>query len=503
MTTIEQTPKNVMKYIFQNKSYATLRACYLDNKDQVVVSLAAVHARLKRGWPLEDALLLVKQKTLITKLGAHRVEGTTYENLPAIALEYGLSLNTVYKRYSRGCRGDDLVPAKKKKSYTPPISTTSFRFHAGGVGYHSAADACAKLNVKYVTYRMKLSKGYSIEQALGIEPTPDGRSLRGKQIEIQGKYYTVKALAEHFNISESTVRDRLQRGATVEQAVGLVAIPKGAIQSARALERKRRQPIQLVVDGKCYASYKSLANAYALPAHVVRQRIVDYGYTAEAAVKAAGKSQPLLVDGKKYPSKAALAQAYNISPAVLLSRLANGFTMEQALGITSKPTSRTISFQGVTYNSLVDLAENNNISVAALRSRLQSGLTLQEAIHAGQRIINSGRYNLTILQRDSNLANKDASLYFVEMMLNGKARFKIGITTQTVALRLRQEAHDYHQLKVVKGTLLDCFNLEQSIIELLHDKRDPEVTSDMLDGYSEIFDLSEEEVLLVTEILDS
>ena len=44
-------------------------------------------------------------KNNISRLGSHIVEGVEYPNLPSIADEYGMSLNTVYKRYSRGYRG--------------------------------------------------------------------------------------------------------------------------------------------------------------------------------------------------------------------------------------------------------------------------------------------------------------------------------------------------------------------------------------------------------------
>ena len=49
-------------------------------------------------------------RKIISRLGSHIVEGVEYPNLPSIAKEYGMTLNSIYKRYSRGCRGDELVP---------------------------------------------------------------------------------------------------------------------------------------------------------------------------------------------------------------------------------------------------------------------------------------------------------------------------------------------------------------------------------------------------------
>jgi hypothetical protein len=491
-----------MKYVFQGKGYSTLSSCYDDNIDKITVGIATVRTRLKKGGDLEKALLHPKEKTITTKLGAHSVEGKVYENLPSIADEYGMTLNTIYKRYSRGCRGDDLVPLKKRKSYVEPAKETNYQFYAGGVGYKSAADACRKLNVKYVTYRKNLDKGYSAEQALGIEPVKDGRVARGLKFDVDGKKYTIKELTKLHNTPEVTIRDRLKRGATIKQAIGLDKIPKGALKNRREFETKKRGPIHLIVEGEVYTSYQALADAYGLPQYTVRQRIVDFGYTPEDAVKLEGKSKPLTVEGVDYPSKAAVAEAYGLTAAVLLGRLAGDVSIEQALGIEIKENSRTVDFEGEIFRSLNELADRKGISIGALRSRIQSGLSLEEAISAGDRIRNSGRYNLTILQRDSELAAKPAWLYFVRILINNKERFKIGITTQTVDKRLKQEAYEFQEIKVIDGTLLDCFVLEQEVIELLYDKRDPEITSDMLDGYSEIFILNESDIESITEILD-
>jgi len=490
-----------MKYNFEGKSYATLASCYQDNQNRIVVGIATVRNRLQKGWALEQALLQPKQKTLTTKLGEHTVEGNVFENLPSIAKEYGLSLNTIYKRYSRGCRGDDLVPLKKRKKYSEPQEEIKYSFAADGVGYKSAADACKKLGVKYVTYRKRIEKGFTVEQALNIHPVEDGRVVRGSKFDVDGTPKTIEELSGCFQISENTIRDRLQRGATIRQAIGVDEIPKGTLQKQRDVLKKKRSPIQLEVYGEIFTSYKALADKYGLPQYVVRQRIVDYGYTPEAAVKIDGKSKPIKVEGIEYPSKAALAEAYGLTPAVLMRRLADGSTVEQALGLEVKEGSRTVTYEGEIFRSLKSLAEKKGISAGALRARLNSGLSLKEAIDAGYRIRNSGRYNLTILGRDNELANKPGLLYFVRIIIGGKILFKVGITTQAVKDRLKQESYEFEVLKVVEGLLIDCFKLEQDLIDLMFDKRAVDVTSDMLDGYSEIFNLDENDVQAIIEIL--
>lgn len=490
-----------MKHILNGKSYTSLSSCYNDNSEKITVGIATVRSRLKSGWSLEDALFKPKEKTLETKLGDHTVEGKVYKNLPSISKEYGITLNTIYKRYSRGCRGDDLIPLKKRKNYIEVIEDKKYGFYAGNIGYVTAADACKKLGVKYVTYQSRRRRGLSIEQALEIEAVVDGRVAKGALHLVNGDSKTIDELSQIYNVPLSTIRDRLKRGASIRQALNLDEIPIGSLERQRDVKTKKRELIRLEVDGKIFKSYKSLADAYDLPDYTVRQRIVDYGYSAEDAVKIDGKNKAVVIDGVSYESNTAAAEAFGITAEILYARLDKGFTLREALQLDTRENSWTITYQDKIYKSLPQLAKAVGIPASTLRRRIIQGMSLEEAINAGERTINAGRYNLTILERDNELAEKPAYLYFVAIVINDKKRFKIGITTQTVDMRLGQQ-YEFETIKTIKGTLKNCFLLEQDIISLLSGKKDPEITSDMLDGYSEIFILDSNDILYVNEILE-
>lgn len=497
-----------MKYVFNGKKYTTLASCYNDNLDKIDVGIATVRARLNKGWTIEDAFGKPKEKTFHSRLGEHIIEGKVYENLPSISEEYGIALNTIYKRYSRGCRGDDLIPLNKRKGYIEPVEPVEpvkeqeYSFYADGVGYISAADACRKLGVKYVTFRSRVRAGLSVEQALGVEPVIDGRVARGKLYYVEGEKRTIEELSQIYNVSLSTIRDRLKRGASIRQAINLDEIPRGSLKKQRDIKTKKRKSVSFEVDGKLFDSYKSLADAYDLPQYTVRQRIVDYGYSAEDAVKIDGKGKAVIVEGVSYESNSAAARAFGLTAEVLYARLDKGWTIREALQLDIREHSRTIQYEGEVYRSLPELANKKGIPASTLRRRIIQGMSLEEAIGAGQRTINAGRYNLTILERDDELAKKPAYFYFVAILINNKKRFKIGITTQTVNMRLGTQ-YEFEVIRTVKGTLKSCFLLEQEIISLLIDKQDSDITSDMLDGYSEIFVLNEEDILNINGILES
>ena len=197
-----------------------------------------------------------------------------------------------------------------------------------------------------------------------------------------------------------------------------------------------------------------------------------------------------------------MARAYGLTAAVLLARIERGWTIEEAVGLVRRLTSKSLDFDGVTYDSLADLANNKCVSITALYSRLKSGMTLEDAIiAAGEKIRNAGRYNHTILARDDELANKPGVLYFVSIEINGNTRHKVGITTESISSRLNKEGYKYKIIKIIQGTLLYCYTLEQEILGLLFDKRDMSITSEMLDGYSEIFCLDDSDVSIVFDLL--
>jgi len=481
-----------MKHSFRGRHYTTLKACYEDNVDQITVGIATVRNRLKDGWSLEDALLRPKATTKTSKSGPFLVRGTLYPNLKAVAEAFGMSTDAVYKRASRGKEGDELVADKRKKR-----REKKHKFVAGGKGYPSAAAACKALGVKYVTYRSRLGRGLTPDQALGLAPVVDGRSARGQKYELHGKTWSAQELADHFSISIQTLYSRLRRGASIEQAVGLVSIRPGELKAQKDIQRQPRAAIDLVVDGKHYSSYAALGRAYDLPQHTLRQRIVEYGWSVEEAVKRTGKSKPVEFRGRQYASTVALAEAHGVPVEEFRSRRNLGWSVAEALGLEKHLEATAFDFEGEMYNSLAELADAKGISRGALRSRIRAGMSIAESVAAGARIKNPGKYNLGVFEDDPDLANAKGFLYFVEIIMGGQARHKVGITSKTVAHRLKHQ--EYRLLKSLTGRLEDCFKAEQRILERMGDKRDNDLSSDAFDGYTEILVLDDRDVQNVLE----
>lgn len=272
------------KIVFREKQFKSLEEFFKENKEIIPFkSSASLRTRLKDGLSLEEAIKKGKRKTGSPngKFGPYIVENISYTSLPSIAKEYGLSERAIYKRYSRGKRGDDLIPKKKRKNYVEP--TKIFKFYINGIGYDSNADACRKNNVKYITYRKRIGYGWSQEEALGIKKRENihhssiysskyhgKKRVKGKEIIIDNKKFNSLAEASIFYEKDpEAVRTLVLSGRTIREALGLDLI-----------ETKNL----IIYKGKKYKNLTSLAKTIGMSQHLISSRIKSMGISLEEAI---------------------------------------------------------------------------------------------------------------------------------------------------------------------------------------------------------------------------
>ena len=202
-------------------------------------------------------------RKIISKLGSHIVEGVEYPNLPSIAKEYGMTSNAVYKRWSRGYKGDELVPEKKHKNYVPPKKEIKYKFFVNGVGYKSYQDACRRNNVNYITFRKRyFVYGWSLERALAV---PSGLTRAGqgtftsRSITVENKEYkSIADAARNYGLTPETILAALNTGATINQAFKL---------------EMRPTEDTFEFEGKFYKNKEHLCREFKFPSSVLNNRL--------------------------------------------------------------------------------------------------------------------------------------------------------------------------------------------------------------------------------------
>ena len=498
---------------YKDKYYKSVRLFYEENKDDIEVSYEKLLENLRSGLNIEKAINTQPRKKgyeQISKFGKFIVEGTEYLNLRQLAEEYEMNINTMFQRHHRGLREDDLIPLKKRKKYVKPITKKEYRYFLENKGFNSYHEISEYYNVKTITIRKRLERGLSLEQAVGIIKTPDFRIKNNKSEKVNRKagevellvdgikYKSISQLAKSFNMTDTTLRKRiLEQGLSPEKAV------KRPIKKRAEYSKTHN----LYVDGVQYKNITELAKAYNLKYDIVYQRVNNYGYSPEEAVKKPLKGQDIFVEGKTFKSIAEAARFYNKPPANVQSNLKNGQSIEEALGLKKSYARNSVFYEWNDQKYTIDelttyLSKEYKIPKKLLFSRINnSGLSIEEAIELGSsKVVGSGRYNLTILKRDPELANKKAELYFVLIKKESKTFYKIGITTKTTRERLAGEDHKI--LSTNKGKLIEMYTREQYLLDKFKDNKAGDNLEGYFDGKTELLNLNSKEVEEVLNYLN-
>ena len=197
---------------------------------------------------------------------------------------------------------------------------TGEQIEINGVTYPSRRAAARAYGISDVTFLQRLRKGWTPEQAVGINSPPPRRRTEGRAIFCKGvKYGSLTQFAEKFNKPRELVKQRLIRGWTPEQAVDLSQAPTGS-----------NVPKQITCMGRNYRSVAALAKHYNQPyARVLR--LLDAGHSPEIAVGLEPLPGDIICDGQRFKSIRALARHYGKKREYIRKRRRRGLSWEEAI----------------------------------------------------------------------------------------------------------------------------------------------------------------------------
>lgn len=263
------------------------------------------------------------------------VEEKLYESLSEIAKEYGLSKRRIYKRHSRGKRGDDLIPKAYRRNASDQIPQRKNSFKVGQRSFPSAAAACRSLDVNYGVFQSRIRGGWTREEALGIVPRQSNRKTTQRK-------------------------------------------------------RARRIPATLSLFGITFKTYAEVARYTGMKPYVISQRVTKYSMSLEEAVLWEGKKKSVIVGGKCYTSTADFARELGIDASLMYSLL-NRLTPAEIANGAHLHSRHSVIFKGVHYPNLKALASRYDLSVGQLRYRRNAcggDLETALAIPSGERPVN-------------------------------------------------------------------------------------------------------------------
>lgn len=195
-----------------------------------------------------------------------------------------------------------------------------------------------------------------------------------KEYVVNGKsYYGLGQLSDAFGVHELTIGVRMRRqGWTLREAVGIDPAPP----------RPRREGNRFEFRGKTFSSEKKMCRHYGVCNNVFRQRYHRNGWTLEEALEVEERviKNPLyrevVVRGKKFPTLTAASDHYGMKASSVMSRLNYGWSLDEALTTPLVPNSRPKPFRtyvlhGRTFRTYQEIGDHFGISASAVANRIR------------------------------------------------------------------------------------------------------------------------------------
>lgn len=142
------------------------------------------------------------------------------------------------------------------------------------------------------------------------------------------------------------------------------------------------------VDNKQYSSLEEVSDIYKLPVSTILARL-DQGLTLEEAVAAPRWSHiKVEINGECFPSIASASRHYGLNPGLVRGRLANGWSIEEALEIVEHKKKITnhnnkgkkVTVQNIEYKSIKEAALAYGFKPRFISNRVSNGLSIEEAL---------------------------------------------------------------------------------------------------------------------------
>lgn len=147
---------------------------------------------------------------------------------------------------------------------------------------------------------------------------------------------------------------------------------------------------ELTYNKKTYASINELCREYKICPSTLKQRLGKGQTLEQALsrpIKKVLRITPIMIGNDKYDSTVKLCKAYGVSYKTFRKRIAQGMTVEEALHCKSRlgRKPKSVEIDGETYTSISEMCKAYGISYSTYRDRTARGVPITEAVHINQR----------------------------------------------------------------------------------------------------------------------
>lgn len=337
------------------------------------ISYQAARHRVKKDWTFRQVFNLDKPP-LNTSKSAPKVlkyKGNTFQSITEFAKKFGIDARVVRQRLSKGYSLSQAIGHTKIDYHSRPQTII-----IKGQKFQSRNEAARFFGVNVGTVSTRIKKGWSLEQAFEIEPRPVGAKLSfGTIYKIQnknnGKLYIGATRQNTFKRYEQHINKKSK-------------ILKGGIQEALSKDNVRNFKFSIIATAKSKGELEQLERKFIKKYNT----LYPYGYNLSSG----GALNPLpgliikLKSGKTFSSLSEACRVHNINYEKAKYRFDKGYPIDQVLEIepikfNNHPhTSRKINVKGKKFKSLREAAIFYNQPENRVRNRIHRGWNINEAL---------------------------------------------------------------------------------------------------------------------------
>lgn len=380
-----------------SKPVAVLGVAYDSLRDAAAafnLEAGTVRARLAKGLSIEEAFSLVPRPRKPSRSKPVTFRGKEFSSQEAMAAAHGQKSGNVLRRVGRGWTVDQALMLEP-----PPPRFRDFDGHAREAKWKEARLTSGVLEP------VPDASGYKLYVVTNLLNSKEYVGITIGSLDLRLKQHFAAARRGRKSAFSNALQKYGEKGFRIE-LLSDAAKTFEELQEMEVSEIQRRNsiragyntaaggslgtPKQVTVAGRRFSSYLQAAEHFGIDASVFVLRLTRLGWSPEEAAGLKersweGKKKPVEVSGVKYESLFAAARAHGVAYKLTHARVAQGWSLEQALGLEPMPASvrfsgRSIQVFGVDYGSIAEAARMLGISSEAFRKRLQQGATPEEAV---------------------------------------------------------------------------------------------------------------------------
>lgn len=376
---------------YKGKKYSSIKELCTE----AGASYGLVVARLGRGWSLEQALdhepaPIRKGTTSI----AVELEGKSYESISDLAVQLNIQPGTLRARLAKGMTVEQAAKGERK-----PILGNRRPYHALGKDWDSHAAFGRHFGLEYSTIRKRISRGWTLEQAVGLQPEPPrfrnfqghARDIKFKQSRLSDISGKIEPVPDQAGFKLYLIR--CSKSEKVYVGITIGSISARLKQHISAARRGRKTALCNAINKYGESSFtieliRSDAKSFEELQiqeieEIARRNSIKTGYNS-AIGGALGTSKPISIQGLRFMSRAQAAEYFGIDPSVFNLRLNRlGWTPEQAAELEEvdwSGKSQIITVGGLEYPSVSFACKRLGKNYKKVISRITDrGWTIEQA----------------------------------------------------------------------------------------------------------------------------